>query len=383
MQYEFWFSEKRITDYRLIESTALKLGISSYWVKDRLMKLGTDYYFYVRSVNQVGKSNFVEAVGQVSNDANGYLDFFKGKITESYLGKELLEKVDLTTDNASRLTQFEKEWTDANNKWNAMWGVKIEQTKDGKHYVAGLGLSMEDTPEGKLSQFLVAANRIEFIDPANGNTTPMLVGYGNQLIMNDVLLKRLYAASITSSGNPPTFSVTPEGKLTVRNADISGKISATSGAMSNVTIEENCRINGKLSANQIEGDIVKSVGKAFPLWDGYPAGTLTVRVDDDQAFDRQIVIPSILFSGAESIDGSYYAWCKLTVKRNGSVVFNYEADKTPGIFTSVIDMPAGKGPIKLEFIVSSRAINNYKPRTKISDLLVLIMKKSTAGIQIS
>ncbi|WP_252389684.1 phage tail tip fiber protein, partial [Escherichia coli] len=53
-----------------------------------------------------------------------------------------------------------------NDKWNAMWGVKIEQTKDGKHYVAGIGLSMEDTEEGKLSQFLVAANRIAFIDPA-------------------------------------------------------------------------------------------------------------------------------------------------------------------------------------------------------------------------
>ncbi|WP_395237763.1 DUF1983 domain-containing protein, partial [Salmonella sp. SKLX119925] len=34
-----------------------------------------------------------------------------------------------------------------------MWGVKIEQTKDGKYYVAGLGLSMEDTPDGKISQF--------------------------------------------------------------------------------------------------------------------------------------------------------------------------------------------------------------------------------------
>lgn len=383
VQYEFYFSEKRIIDVTQVESLAMRLGLSTYWIKDRLMKFGVDYYFYVRSVNPVGKSNFVEAVGQVSSDANGYLDFFKGKITESYLGKELLGKVDLTTDNASRLTQFEKEWTDANNKWNAMWGVKIEQTKDGKHYVAGLGLSMEDTPEGKLSQFLVAANRIEFIDPANGNTTPMLVGYGNQLIMNDVLLKRLYAASITSSGNPPTFSVTPEGKLTVRNADISGKISATSGAMSNVTIEENCRINGKLSANQIEGDIVKSVGKAFPLWDGYPAGKLTVRVDDDQAFDRQVVIPPVLFNGDTDLDTKYRSWCRLTVKRNGSVIFNHEADETPGIFTSVIDMPASKGPINLEFIVSSRAINNYTPVAKISDLLVLIMKKSTAGIQIS
>ncbi len=63
---------------------------------------------------------------------------------------------------------------------------KIEQTKDGKHYVAGIGLSMEDTEEGKLSQFLVAANRIAFIDPANGNETPMFVAQGNQIFMNEV-----------------------------------------------------------------------------------------------------------------------------------------------------------------------------------------------------
>ncbi|WP_141078953.1 phage tail tip fiber protein, partial [Escherichia coli] len=209
-----------------------------------------------------GKSAFVEAVGQPSDDASGYLDFFKGKITESHLGKELLEKVDLTEDNASRLDEFSKEWKDANDKWNAMWGVKIEQTKDGKHYVAGIGLSMEDTEEGKLSQFLVAANRIAFIDPANGNETPMFVAQGNQIFMNDVFLKRLTAPTITSGGSPPAFSLTPDGKLTAKNADISGSVNANSGTLNNVTINENCRVLGKLSANQIEGDLVKTVGKA-------------------------------------------------------------------------------------------------------------------------
>ncbi|EFH9556514.1 DUF1983 domain-containing protein, partial [Escherichia coli] len=197
----------------------------------------------------------VEAVGRASDDVEGYLDFFKGKITESHLGKELLEKVELTEDNASRLEEFSKEWKDANDKWNAMWAVKIEQTEDGKHYVAGLGLSMEDTEEGKLSQFLVAANRIAFIDPANGNETPMFVAQGNQIFMNDVFLKRLTAPTITSGGNPPAFSLTPDGKLTAKNADISGNVNANSGTLNNVTINENCRVLGKLSANQIEGDL--------------------------------------------------------------------------------------------------------------------------------
>ncbi|EET0777912.1 phage tail protein, partial [Escherichia coli] len=232
VQFEFWFSETRITDIRQVETTARYLGTALYWIAASInIKPGHDYYFYIRSVNTVGKSAFVEAVGRASDDVEGYLDFFKGKITESHLGKELLEKVELTEDNASRLEEFSKEWKDANDKWNAMWAVKIEQTEDGKHYVAGLGLSMEDTEEGKLSQFLVAANRIAFIDPANGNETPMFVAQGNQIFMNDVFLKRLTAPTITSGGNPPAFSLTPDGKLTAKNADISGNVNANAGTL--------------------------------------------------------------------------------------------------------------------------------------------------------
>ncbi|WP_137540218.1 phage tail tip domain-containing protein, partial [Escherichia coli] len=325
VQFEFWFSEKRITDIRQVETTARYLGTGLYWIAASInIKPGHDYYFYIRSVNTVGKSAFVEAVGRASDDAEGYLDFFKGKITESHLGKELLEKVDLTEDNASRLDEFSKEWKDANDKWNAMWGVKIEQTKDGKHYVAGIGLSMEDTEEGKLSQFLVAANRIAFIDPANGNETPMFVAQGNQIFMNDVFLKRLTAPTITSGGSPPAFSLTPDGKLTAKNADISGSVNANSGTLNNVTINENCRVLGKLSANQIEGDLVKTVGKAFPrdsrAPERWPSGTITVRVYDDQPFDRQIVIPAVAFSGAkhEREHTDIYSSCRLIVRKNGA-----------------------------------------------------------------
>ncbi|KAA9828195.1 host specificity protein J, partial [Escherichia coli] len=346
VQFEFWFSETRITDIRQVETTARYLGTALYWIAASInIKPGHDYYFYIRSVNTVGKSAFVEAVGRASDDVEGYLDFFKGKITESHLGKELLEKVELTEDNASRLEEFSKEWKDANDKWNAMWAVKIEQTEDGKHYVAGLGLSMEDTEEGKLSQFLVAANRIAFIDPANGNETPMFVAQGNQIFMNDVFLKRLTAPTITSGGNPPAFSLTPDGKLTAKNADISGNVNANSGTLNNVTINENCRVLGKLSANQIEGDLVKTVGKAFPrdsrAPERWPSGTITVRVYDDQPFDRQIVIPAVAFSGAkhEREHTDIYSSCRLIVRKNGAEIYNRTALDNTLIYSGVIDMP--------------------------------------------
>ncbi|EOK0762007.1 phage tail protein [Escherichia coli] len=395
VQFEFWFSEKRITDIRQVETTARYLGTGLYWIAASInIKPGHDYYFYIRSVNTVGKSAFVEAVGRASDDAEGYLDFFKGKITESHLGKELLEKVDLTEDNASRLDEFSKEWKDANDKWNAMWGVKIEQTKDGKHYVAGIGLSMEDTEEGKLSQFLVAANRIAFIDPANGNETPMFVAQGNQIFMNDVFLKRLTAPTITSGGSPPVFSLTSDGKLTAKNADISGSVNANSGTLNNVTINQNCTIKGMLEATQVRGDFVKAVSKAFPkkvgTWGNTetPNGTVTVTISDDHNFDRQIIIPPIIFNGIAYDDpgsgnnpgGTRYTGYGFEVRKNGVLIASRETKGAiPGSYSAVIDMPSGGGSVTLEFKIFQKG---NQGAGNITDCTVIVTKKAASGISI-
>ncbi|PZY29557.1 phage tail protein [Escherichia coli] len=395
VQFEFWFSEKRITDIRQVETTARYLGTGLYWIAASInIKPGHDYYFYIRSVNTVGKSAFVEAVGRASDDAEGYLDFFKGKITESHLGKELLEKVDLTEDNASRLDEFSKEWKDANDKWNAMWGVKIEQTKDGKHYVAGIGLSMEDTEEGKLSQFLVAANRIAFIDPANGNETPMFVAQGNQIFMNDVFLKRLTAPTITSGGSPPVFSLTSDGKLTAKNADISGRVNANAGTLNNVTVNENCTIKGMLEATQVRGDFVKAVSKSFPKQAGTwgntetPNGTVTVTISDDHNFDRQIIIPPIIFNGIAYSDpgsgnnpgGTRYTGYGFEVRKNGVLIASRETKGAiPGSYSAVIDMPSGGGSVTLEFKIFQKG---NQGAGNITDCTVIVTKKAASGISI-
>ncbi|HBB4036917.1 TPA: host specificity protein J [Escherichia coli] len=395
VQFEFWFSEKRVADIRQVETSARYLGTALYWIAASInIKPGHDYYFYVRSVNTVGKSAFVEAVGRASDDAEGYLDFFKGKITESHLGKELLEKVELTEDNASKLEEFSKEWQDANDKWNAMWGVKIEQTKDGKHYVAGIGLSMEDTEEGKLSQFLVAANRIAFIEPANGNETPMFVAQGNQIFMNDVFLKRLTAPTITSGGNPPAFSLTSDGKLTAKNADISGSVNANAGTLNNVTVNENCTIKGMLEATQVRGDFVKAVSKSFPKQAGTwgntetPNGTVTVTISDDHNFDRQIIIPPIIFNGIAYSDpgsgnnpgGTRYTGYGFEVRKNGVLIASRETKGAiPGSYSAVIDMPSGRGSVTLEFKVFHKG---NQRAGNITDCTVIVTKKAASGISI-
>ena len=332
VQFEFWFSEKRITDIRQVEITARYLGTALYWIAASInIKPGHDYYFYIRSVNTVGKSAFVEAVGRASDDAEGYLDFFKGEIGKTHLAQELWTQIDngqlapdraeirtsitdvsneitqtvnkKLEDQSAAIQQIQKVQVDTNNNLNSMWAVKLQQMQDGRLYIAGIGAGIENTPDGMQSQVLLAADRIAMINPANGNTKPMFVGQGDQIFMNEVFLKYLTAPTITSGGNPPAFSLTPDGRLTAKNADISGNVNANSGTLNNVTINENCRVLGKLSANQIEGDLVKTVGKAFPrdsrAPERWPSGTITVRVYDDQPFDRQIVIPAVAFSGAK------------------------------------------------------------------------------------
>ncbi|HDY0926702.1 TPA: host specificity protein J [Escherichia coli] len=419
VQFEFWFSEKRIADIRQVETTARYLGTALYWIAASInIRPGHNYYFYIRSVNTVGKSAFVEAVGQPSDDASGYLDFFKGEIGKTHLAQELWTQIDngqlapdlaeirtsitdvsneitqtvnkKLEDQSAAIQQIQKVQVDTNNNLNSMWAVKLQQMQDGRLYIAGIGAGIENTPDGMQSQVLLAADRIAMINPANGNTKPMFVGQGDQIFMNDVFLKRLTAPTITSGGNPPVFSLTPDGRLTAKNADISGNVNANSGTLNNVTINENCQIKGKLSANQIEGDIVKTVSKSFPRTSTYASGTITVRISDDQKFDRQVMIPPVLFRGGkhENFNSNnqqsyWYSTCRLRVTRNGQEIFNQSTTDVHGVFSSVIDMPAGQGTLTLTFTVSSSGANDWTPTTSISDLLVVVMKKSTAGISIS
>ncbi|HBC6104591.1 TPA: DUF1983 domain-containing protein [Escherichia coli] len=491
VQFEFWFSEKRITNTAQVEKSARYLGTGSQWtVQGSRIKPGTDFWFYVRSVNLVGKSAFVEASGQPSNDGEGYLEIFRGLIDETLLGQALKERIDASAlrmevtqleedirqrmdtdiaevtrkigkaensltqlvakknedqtlaiaqvsqkvdrvsseisqtvsqgqsenarqiaqvrqyvdkkgseitsttdkklgDQAVTIQQIQRVQSDTRNELNAMYMLKVQKTKNGIPYVAGIGAGIEDVDGQTLSNILLQADRIAMITPENGNTTPLFVAQGNQLFMNDVFLKRLFAVSITSSGNPPTFSLTPDGRLTARNADISGAITANTGTLNNVTINENCVIRGKLSANQIEGDLVKTVGKAFPRDSRAPkrwsSGTITVRVYDDQPFNRQIVIPAVAFSGArhERENSDTYSSCRLIVKKNGAEIYNRTAMDNTLVYSGVIDMPAGRGDMTLEFSVSAWWVNGWYPTASISDLLVVVMKKATAGITIS
>ncbi|EKK9684447.1 DUF1983 domain-containing protein [Escherichia coli] len=488
VQSEFWFSEKRITDTAQVETSARFLGTGSQWsVSGPHIKPGKDFWFYVRSVNLVGKSAFVEASGQASNDGEGYLEIFRGLIDEAQLGKALKERIDASAlrtevtqleedirqrletdvaevtrkigeaensltqlvakknedqtlaiaqvsqqvdrvsseitqtvsqsteenarqiaqvrqyvddkgseitsttdkkleDQSATIQQIQQVQSDTNDELAALYMLKVQKTKNGIPYVAGIGAGIEDADGQTLSNILLQADRIAMITPENGNTTPLFVAQGNQLFMNDVFLKRLFAVSITSSGNPPTFSLAPEGRLTARNADISGHISANSGTLNNVVIAENCTINGTLKAENIIGDLVKCAGVAFPVDGSHLAnGTRTLTVYDDHSFDRQIIIPPIIYVGSKQesrTSNDIWTECFLHVDQNGRRIYSGRSVTEPGVFSGIIDMPAGGGHITLSFTVSSRRQNDSWGSSRISNLQAIVVKKNSAGISI-
>ncbi|EIF0775971.1 host specificity protein J [Salmonella enterica] len=392
VQYEFWYSATQLATAADIQSKAQYLGTGSFWIKDNI-RPGHDAWFYVRSVNRVGKSAFAEASGQCSDDAEGYLAFFDGKIQQTQLAKELLDKMDNTAlkqdiadisktvsetkneieqtvnktlgDQSATISQIQKVQTDTDNNLNAMYMLKVQKTKDGVPYVAGIGAGIEDVAGQTLSQILLAANRTAIIDPSDGNTVPMLVAQGGQIFLNEALVKYLIAPTITSGGDPPAFSLTPDGKLTAKNADISGTINANSGTFSNVHILGDCRVDAVLSANQIRGDIARIVACNRRSSVYIPA----------EEFDRTLAIPSVWVTASGFAGNTFHVNITVTVNVGGTVYTGaaYATNVKPGICDVFCIIPANI-PVAVSYQASWNDSQDGSTVDSSSQALVFINK---------
>lgn len=240
--YEFWYSATQLVNAEAITSQARKLGTAAYWVcSGDFMKPLQDHYFYVRSVNIVGKSVFAEAVGRSSQDAQGYLEFFDGKIKKTHLAEMLWQQIDNTQLNdeladisktvsdtkneieqtvnktleeqSATIRQIQKVQKDTTDDLEAMWAVKLQKMKDGRLYIAGIGAGIENTPAGVQSQILMMADRLVMINPADGNTVPLFVAQGGQIFMNEVLMKKVSVefGEVTGNLRSPGFGRLGDG----------------------------------------------------------------------------------------------------------------------------------------------------------------------------
>ncbi len=100
----------------------------------------------------------------------------------------------------------------------------------------------------------------------------MFVAQGNQIFMNDVFLKRLTAPTITSGGNPPAFSLTPDGRLTAKNADISGNVNANSGRSTTSRLTRTAGFWENCPRTRLKAISLKQWAKLSPVTPGHRSG---------------------------------------------------------------------------------------------------------------
>ncbi|EAY7626143.1 host specificity protein J [Salmonella enterica] len=397
VQYEFWYSATQLATAADIQSKAQYLGTGSFWIKDNI-RPGHDAWFYVRSVNRVGKSAFAEASGQCSDDAEGYLAFFDGKIQQTQLAKELLDKMDNTAlkqdiadisktvsetkneieqtvnktlgDQSATISQIQKVQTDTDNNLNALYMLKVQKTKDGVPYVAGIGAGIEDVAGQTLSQILLAANRTAIIDPSDGNTVPMLVAQGGQIFLNEALVKYLIAPTITSGGDPPAFSLTPDGKLTAKNADISGHINAVSGSFTGEINATFGKFSGVIEAKEFVGDICGSkVMQGVSIRATNDERSTSTRYTDSATY--QIGKTITVMANCERNGGS--GAITVTININGQVktaeVMPYTAG-IPAMYQTVVFSVHTTSPV-VDISVSLRVSGRYTTEASVWPLVMV------------
>ncbi|EMS9600931.1 host specificity protein J [Salmonella enterica] len=248
VSFEFWFSEKQLLSADQVLAEGQYMGRGSMWIKDGLMLLGTDYWFYVRSVNLVGKSAFAEASGQVKSDADGVLELIKGKITANLLNREFLSTIDnevvksefekalqLSEESVQQqLTELKKEFGDdvaariqkleqvisgpdgsigqkieqinavlgeqsvtveeiskaqamLNEAVAAIKSLKVQYQANGKAVIAGIQLSATAAQ----SEILMMADRFALLNPYNGSVMLPFVVQNGQVILADTFVKSL------------------------------------------------------------------------------------------------------------------------------------------------------------------------------------------------
>ncbi|MDH2364880.1 phage tail protein [Providencia rettgeri] len=98
--FEFWFSDKKLASTNDTEVTtkANRQGQGQFWTKENL-KADTNYWFYIRTVNSYGKSQFVEAVGQASGTPKDMIDELGNKFLSTEAGQQMQELIDFNQGN--------------------------------------------------------------------------------------------------------------------------------------------------------------------------------------------------------------------------------------------------------------------------------------------
>lgn len=376
-------------------------------------------YYWIRFVNSDGVTGPYNASAgtyvKTQESTQDIIDVINDTINDSPLIEELQAGLDGVEEE---VTTIDNEGTQA---FQNMWSVKA--SADG--ITAGIGLVAGVDDEGNpISQVAVAATQFFVFDPNNPDPDGSMealfyvdADYGvcmQKAVIEQATIQVLDAQTIVADevtagieiqspdivggqieiGNG--FNVDSSGNMTANNATLNdvtlNRVTANQGQFNNVTIADDCSIEGTLSANQIKGDIVNAVGFSMPS-NGTVDGTRTITISDDQEFDRVVMIPVIstyatggTTEESHGGDDLYGSSITITIYWNGTSVASSEVDQLgDGISSTSVslvkDFLAGSGDLVIKIVADTSGDGGCLPGC--SDICLLLAKKGSGGIVVS
>ncbi|EAA3225692.1 DUF1983 domain-containing protein [Salmonella enterica subsp. enterica serovar Muenchen] len=270
-------------------SDAVLVGTTPGQVYSDSVDPGWKGFYWIRFVNSAGVSGPYNSSdgtpAETQMDVQAVIDQIHDEAAKSPIVEELKKEI---SDSAKATNEhIEKISEDGGKAFQAMWAQKA--SADG--ITTGIGIvAGKDAAGNPISQVAVASSQFFVFDPNNpGNTAyPFAVSGGKVVIQKaviyDAVVQTLAAQRIVadevkvgatltapyirsgtiSNGN---FTVDSNGNMNAVNANLNNVTSrggtfydlyAVRGTMNNVHILENCQIDGRLSAAQIDGDIAKT-----------------------------------------------------------------------------------------------------------------------------
>ncbi|XBS71854.1 DUF1983 domain-containing protein [Acerihabitans sp. KWT182] len=302
-----------LADVPYPQSTYQQMGLAAgvtYWYRAQLID---------RTGNESGFTDWVE--GSSSNDASAILDAIGADIMTTEAGQELAAQIDTNTDalvatalanhanvlqqwanygdnragiismqttiadDQQSLAAYQQDVTarfnndeatietkatsmfNASGDGYAVYDINAGVTYNGQYFAAGMAIGAQVSGGVVTTQVLFQADRFAFMDQSNGVvSTPFAIQNGQTFInagfIADASITNAKIGNYIQSTNYVAGSagwyIGKDGTAEFSNATVRGNITADSGTLNNVVINNNCTIKGILAANQVTGGIATS-----------------------------------------------------------------------------------------------------------------------------
>ncbi len=140
-----------------------------------------------------------------------------------------------------------------NGDLSALYSIKVGVASNGQYYAAGMGIGVENTPNGMQSQVVFLADRFAVTHQAGATVTLPFVIQNGQTYIDDAMIRDAsignakIGGQINSNnwdGNDVGWCINKDGWATLNNVTVRGTIYGNDGYF-----------NGTVRANKIEGDV--------------------------------------------------------------------------------------------------------------------------------